>query len=315
MNEDSKKTLSDNLLKKEANSQQEKPPEDAASCSYDDRKLPSLPKFSGSNAKGETTYRRWKFEVCELSQSGCPESKLKRAIHKSLFGLAADTFMYLGKDSAVSTILQKFDVLYMTNEDDESTLAQFYSATQHKDESLPAWFTRLESMLNADCLALSQVQKDKMLRSRFWKGLSCETIKSGLRHRYDNGATAMELLQAARQIYEEDSKAKSAQCNIRQVHSGSNQQDVLSNLMDKMSTLQTRFEEFDARLKGNSGHQSSFPQSSRSFNGTCFKCKRYGHKASNCRSKSKNTANLNSNVPVQGGHLAQKENPPQGQQR
>ena len=341
LNVESKKDLSDNLLKVTTTKDEDQQSKDNEVCSYDDRKLPSLPKFSGTNAKGETTYQRWKFEVNELRQSGCPEAKLKRAIQKSLFGLAADNFMYLGKESHVTSILTKFDALYMTTDDDESALAQFYSATQHKDETLPAWFTRLKSMLNADCLSLSQEQKDKMLRSRFWKGLACDTTKNALRHKFDNGSPAMELLQAARQIVEEN-KSKSAQCNISQVNRGSSQQDVLSKLMEKMSTMQNRVDELDSQIKNNSRQVSSQPtmrnnlgqssqpamghnlghpspqtsQSTRTsqFNGTCFKCKRFGHKASFCRAKPRN-AHLNSAVPVQGGHMVQQENPPHLQQR
>ena len=310
LNVESKKSLQEEL-KKNSEVKEVKPKQDEL-CTYDDRKLPSLPKFSGTNAKGETSYKRWKYEVNQLIQSGCPEFKLKRAMEKSLFGTASDTIMYIDGDSTVAAILQKFDVLYMATDDDQSALAQFYSATQNKDEALPAWFTRLECMLNVDCLSLPQTEKDKMLRSRFWKGLACETTKNALRHKYDTGSSVMELLQAARQITEEVKKNTAAQCHVNQFASSSSQQDMLAKLMDKMSTLQTRLDEWDSRMKNNTPQASQKFQAN-SFKGRCFKCKMYGHKASECKNTFK-SANLNSNVPVQGGHGAQKGNPPQTKQ-
>ena len=56
-----------------------------------------------------------------------------------------------------------------------------------------------------------------MLRSRFWKGLACETTKNALRHKYDTGSSVMELLQAARQITEEVKKNTAAQCHVNQL--------------------------------------------------------------------------------------------------
>lgn len=276
---------------------------------YDDRKLPSLSKFSGNNAKGEPTYKRWKFEVLELQQAGCPDVKLCRAIRKSLFGMASDAYMYLGETPSVQNILDKFDILFKTTDDDETAMAQFYSAKQHKDESLPTWFTRLECMLNADCLSFSQEQKEKMLRSRFWKGLACETLKNALRHKYDTGSTTMQLLQAARQIKEE-APALASQCSIintRSIDKPPDEAVGLSKLMEQLSTLQTRLDRFEGQLNQNNTSANRKP-SSQSFHGTCFKCKRFGHKASDCRSK------LNFKAPMSGGHAAYHGNPPHAKQ-
>jgi len=306
----------------------------ATSTMYDDRKLPSLPRFSGTDTKGESTYQRWRHEVLCLQTAGCPESKLIRAIQKSLFGLAADTLMYLGKQPTLTNILRKFDVLFQASDDSEVAMAQFYSASQKADESLPAWFTRLESLLNADCLKLDSTKRETMLRARFWKGLNSDVLRHGLRHKFDSGLTSVQLLEAARQIQEEDRRSTSVQSHPGQLDKTT---QLLQQLSQQMEGLKLRMDKLEQRnttlvpqqvtsraCQSNSApHQfSSVPQqatyvpqqfsagtqryrsisnskaqSNFKFRGQCFKCRKSGHKAKDC---------LNFNVPMLGGHVAPK---------
>jgi hypothetical protein len=296
-------------------------------CMYDDRKLPSLPRFSGTNLKGETTYQRWRYEVLCLQTAGCPEPKLIRVIQKSLFGMAADTLMFLGKQPSLTDILKKFDVLYQDSDDIEVAMAQFYAATQKADESLPAWFTRLESLLNADCLALDSSKKETMLRARFWKGLNNEVLRHGLRHKVDSGLSSVQLLEAARQIQEEDRKSTTVQSQVNQwdkttqlLKQLSQQMDGLKIRLDKLEQQQQPSyvpqnfssvpQHFNAQPQhstfsqqpntGSSNFKSaSYTKPSQSnfrFRGQCFKCRKSGHKAKDC--------SLNLNVPMSGGHVA-----------
>jgi hypothetical protein len=256
---------------------------------YDERKLPTLPKFSGASTKGEPTYTRWRYEVTDLQASGCSEATLRRAIQKSVFGIAAETLMYLGRQPPVNDILHKFDVLFQNSDDSEVAMSQFYSASQKADESLPAWYTRLEALLNLDCLSLSLEQKEKMLRARFWKGLHRDDVRNGLRHKFDMGATSVQLLEAARQVQEENRKSTA------QSHPGQNDPTlkVLQQLQEQMNKIQLRMESLEKQ--GTKTYKTS-TRSGKQFKGTCFKCRRSGHKAQDCH--------LNLNRPMSGGHLA-----------
>ena len=268
--------------------------------SYDDRKIPALAKFSGGKAKGETSYRKWKYEILELKRSGCPEDKLRRAIQKSLFGVAADAFMFLGSKPSVDNVIKKFDTLYKTSEDTEAAFTKFYAAVQ-SDESLAEWYTKLEALLNDDCLDLDSHQKETMLRSRFWKGLANSEIKNGLRHRYDNGASSMELLEAARIMAEE----KRTSVQHHPIHADSIHQK-LDRLTSDMSQLTSKLQHLETELRvvknSNTVFSSNQPHASTSngastFNGKCYKCKRRGHKAYQCRKP------VNSSLPVSGGDI------------
>lgn len=259
---------------------------------YDDRKLPSLVKFSGGKAKGEATYKKWKFEVKELIDGGCPERKIRRAMQKSLFGSAADSFMSVEKETSVNDILNKFDKLFQPSEDVEAIFSKFYSAVQESTESISDWYIRLESILDVSSVGLSKEQKENMIRSRFWKGLAKEIIRNGLRHKYDSGATAVELLNAARIIAEE--AGTSAQHQSLQVPSN----DQIAKLTSAIEKLTDRVGKLEGKVnkekqeKQNSSNAES-KKSSIKFRGKCHKCKRYGHKAVDCRVKGKSVETLN----------------------
>lgn len=99
----------------------------------DDRKIPSLPKFSGSAAKNEPSFRVWEFEVQNL-QSMFGEREVIRAIHHSVMGMAADALMRLGTDATVRQILDKFKLIFGTVVTNEHLLSSFYTAEQKTTE-------------------------------------------------------------------------------------------------------------------------------------------------------------------------------------
>jgi len=252
----------------------------------DDRKLPTLVKFSGGKAKGDSSYRKWKFEVQELVSARCPESKIRRAIQKSLFGSAAESFMSIPKETSVKDILDKFDKLFQVSEDAEAIYGKFYSAVQDANESISEWYIRLESILDLPALNLGAEQKESMLRARFWKGLRKEYVKSSLRHKFDNNATSVQLLNAARVVSEEVG-ATAATSTTVQHQPAQTSGDQLTKLMAAIDLLTQKVEKLEkgqnSKLKSTSDSSSS--SQGAKFKGKCHKCKMYGHKASDCRVK------------------------------
>ena len=262
---------------------------DAAS-DHDDRKLPSLVKFSGGKAKGEASYRKWKFEVQELIDGNCPENKVRRAIQKSLFGHAAEAFMSVSKETSVKEILEKFDKLYLPAKDVEQVYGIFYVAKQEANESLSEWYVRLETILNTPSLQLTTEQKEKMLRSRFWKGLHSDQVKDGLRHKFDNNASSIDLLDAARIVTEEagataqSQQAQTANDQMSKLHSS------LEKLLEKVTKLEDKVNSSQSAQQSSSQAKSSNTNNAaasqtKHFHGRCHKCHRFGHKAATCKSQ------------------------------
>jgi hypothetical protein len=258
---------------------------DVNAGNYDERKLPSLVKFSGSKVKGEATFRKWKFEVQELIDSGCPDAKIRRAIQKSLFGNAAEAFMSIPKDTLLNNILEKFDKLFMPSEDTEAVLSKFYLASQESSESISDYFIRLESLLTAPSLELSVEQRESMLRARFWKGLNKESVKSSLRHKYDNNATSVELLNAARNVAEEVGAVAQHQPSQISGNEISKLTAAIDKLTARVEKLEVKGHSSQGKISTSSGttKRESFSSKSTRFRGRCHKCKKYGHKAADCR--------------------------------
>ena len=260
---------------------------------YDDRKIPSLVKFSGGKAKGEASYRKWKFEVQELISGNCPEYKIRRAIQKSLFGTAGDSFITLAKETSVADILCKFDKLFQPAEDVEHVFGKFYAAKQDSAESLSDWYVRIETILDTPSLELTSDQKEKMLRARFWKGLHSESLKNGLRHKFDNNSTSVELHDSARIIAEE--VGATAQVQVQSTH------DQFAVLNASVEKLVEKISKLEAKVNASQSSKQSYKPAAQSttttstsnapaskstkFHGRCFKCHRYGHKAADCLSK------------------------------
>lgn len=99
---------------------------------------------------------------------------IMQAIRRSVRCEASRILMRLGTGVDIETILEKFESVYGTVDTKEELLAKFYSAKQGESEDIIAWSFRLEDLLSrvVEQRMISHHDSDKMLRTKFWAGLS-----------------------------------------------------------------------------------------------------------------------------------------------
>lgn len=159
-----------------------------ASASAGTKQTLRINTFSGDpDAKGDTTFDLWSFEVqCLINDGVYPEEIIRQAARKSLKGNAGRVVMRLGPEADLKRILDKLEVVYGVVDVGESLLSEFYAAKQGKKEDVAAWGCRIEDLLDKakQQTLLDRRDADNMLRERFWTGLRPE-LKQTSRHKYD----------------------------------------------------------------------------------------------------------------------------------
>lgn len=144
--------------------------------------------FSGDpEAKGETTFDLWRFEVkCLIRDGVYPKEVIRQAARKSLKGDAGRVVMRLGPEADLEQILSKLEVVYGVVDVGETLLAEFYAAKQGSVEDVATWGCRIEDLLDKakQQNLLDTRDTRKMLRERFWTGLRAD-LKQTSRHKYD----------------------------------------------------------------------------------------------------------------------------------
>lgn len=174
------------------------------------RDPPRVSTFSGSNAKGETTYELWRYEVCGLMADKLydPEN-ITYAVRRSLKGDAGVIAMHLGSQASVVEIIDKLDSIYGAIEKKEDILGQFYRARQGDDESVTKWSCRLEAIIGraVDRKIVAKKDTNAMLRSMLWSGLRGE-LKDISGHKYDTINDFDQLRIALRQIEQDQEERR-----------------------------------------------------------------------------------------------------------
>jgi hypothetical protein len=261
----------------------------------DESKIPRLPKFSGVSAsKSEPSYRVWKFEAENLL-STYNGTEVKRAIHNSVIGLAAETLMRLGQNASLQEILSKFDNIFGVVVNKEKLFADFYTANQNVNESVAEWSCRLEDILSHPKIEVTDEQKSEMLKSRFFYGLTSEPVRSAIRHCFTS-SDYNQLVVLAREAEHEMS------CKSNKVVSKPQVSDPMQKTLDEISKslkdLKTNSDGWEKRLqavehqlgfRNASQNQSKQHQTFSSSGNTsqpqqmvCFYCKAPGHFKRNC---------------------------------
>ena len=255
----------------------------------DQTKIPKLPKFSGVTSKNEPSYRVWKFSVENL-RTLVSEREVIRAIHNSVSGSPAETLMRLGHRASLTAILTKFDNIYGKVISSEKLLEGFYTAEQTSTESVADWSCRLEDILSHPQLQ-DMSQRDDMLKSRFFHGLSNDSVQNAIRHRFKDG-NYEELLVLAREAESECKvKAKAKPVSKPQVVDGMQKQmDELKKLVTDLNTKVDNFtkgklpnEKQVSQVKDKVKPSNEKTTQSSSNKVTCNYCKQIGHYKSECQ--------------------------------
>jgi len=269
---------------------------------------PKLGLFSGDNGKGEISFEQWKYEVLSLQREGLAEATIQQCIRRSIRGTAAAAVHNLGELSSVADIVDKLDQIFGNVLPPENILETFYSARQLKTETVASWACRLEGIMAQirKKERLSREDEDSRLKSKFFAGLNKPSVKTAVRHKYDQGASYKELLVAARVAELEDTTAVHAQQSVPNAEA--KKFDDLMAAVEKLTKRFDRLEQQQQQSKENKNAQSKkgnqhsqfqqqqhFPpqqpssqplsgqqQQWRTFNGTCYNCGAFGHRRYEC---------------------------------
>ena len=264
-------------------------------------KLLKLPKFSGNQSiKSEPSFRVWKFEVDNL-KNNFGENEVKRAIHHSVTGPAAEILVRLGQTASVTDILAKYDNIFGVVASSEKLLADFYTAQQKSNEKVAEWACRLEEILSHPKLANLGDNK-AMLKSRFFFGLSSDTLRNAVRHRFES-ATYDQLLVYTREA-EEEMKSQSVKSVSAKPQVVDPVLQQLEEIQKNLKLLTSKTEDWEKRLskvehrtpqhrglqpsrsnegsnhKGRTDKQGQGQPDQKRF--VCYFCKSPGHIKRNC---------------------------------
>jgi hypothetical protein len=225
--------------------------------------------------------------------------------------------MRLGTEASIENILDRFDSVYGTVNDNENLLSQFYNATQGGNEDVSEWSCRLEDLLNKVIQngEITPTNEDQMLRNMFWNGLS-ENLKDITGYIFRECTSFDELRRAVRKV-EQDKLRKGSikKTNIHQTvaNTSNTQMDELKAMIQKMDAKMNQMKEDiddvrkrshdyqgqgqQYRHKDKKKGQSQENESDREI--TCYRCCQVGHVKSGCRVRLDHSKkDLNSSRPA-----------------
>jgi hypothetical protein len=235
--------------------------------------LPRLGQFSGVEAgKGEVSWELWKHEVKGLINSGTYSDQLVlQAMRRSLRGQAGEAALHMGEGVSPNEILVKLEQIFGNVLPTEQLLESFYAARKVSKESVATWACRVEELFAQlrSRKAVETAAEQSMLRTKFFTGLYKPAVKSALRHKFDGGEEYSQLLVAAR-VAELETSAQHQAVVAPEVGV-----DV-SALNKTLQEVCQRLEKLERPSTSTSGAGSS------EFWGSCFRCKKAGHRARDC---------------------------------
>ena len=270
---------------------------------------PRLPTFSGEE-KSETTFDVWKYEVkCLIREKNFEDTVLIQSMRNSLKGSARNLLLTIPEVSSPDQVLEKLEGVYGNVYSSEALLQQFYTERQMPNQSVANYGMKLQSILHSaiDKGQLFTLQKDDMLRSKFWSGLHDPLLKNVSRHKYDSAESFDELLRDVRAI-ELDLSNSSRNENIASSGKGvqhssmSTDSKSISDLVKKIDQIGTRMESIETELK-NLKEQNSVPQNAYG-NHNRGNAQGYGHRGGYKNNRGRGSSNrrgsFNQQSQVQG---------------
>ena len=108
-----------------------------------------------------------------MDSSVNPAYIVNQTIRNSLRGQARKVLVTLGAKATSKEIKEKLECIFGNEATGESVFQEFYNAVQKDYESVTLWSIRLEEIHQKakEKGHVSDSQKDKMLKNKFWRGL------------------------------------------------------------------------------------------------------------------------------------------------
>ena len=160
---------------------------------------PFVKSFSGIDPtpKNESTFEEWRLETQYLMDSSVyPAYIVNQAIRNSLRGQARKVLVTLDAKATPKEIKEKLECIFGNVATGESVLQEFYNAVQKDNESVTLWSIRLEEIYQKakEKGHVSDSQKDKMLKNKFWRGLRSTELKNATRVHFEKDKVGFEML-------------------------------------------------------------------------------------------------------------------------
>lgn len=253
--------------------------------------------FSGGEGKGDNvSYQQWRFEVRGLMRDGIhSEATILQAIRRSLRGVAADVLLHMGEDVTTLSVLEKMDRIFGDILPPEKLLEQFYVARQNEGEKVATWACCIEDILtklrDKGSALVSVEGAQDMLRTKFIAGLRRE-LQLAVKHLFDAGQSYNQLLVAARVAEMEEERDKPARTQqVTTAEKGN--AEKLDKILAQLNKMETRLQTLEKERTGQKNkeqHNQQQRQGGKGFQGQCFKCKQWGHRAAECPLNAKQSA-------------------------
>ena len=115
-----------------------------------------------------------------------PDYVPNQAICNSLKGPARKALITLKPNASSADIINKLESVFGNIASGESVLQEFYTASQKPDESVTMWGLRIEEFLQRAIEKghVTQEQRKKMLRTKFWRVLYSTDLQNATRVYY-----------------------------------------------------------------------------------------------------------------------------------
>ena len=117
-------------------------------------------------------------------------------MHNFLSGQARKVIFTLGAEATICQIKEKLESVFGNVFSDECILQEFYTASKKAGESVTLWGIRIEEILQKAVQKVHAVtadKKDKMLKERFWHGLSSIELQNSTSVHY-HASISFEML-------------------------------------------------------------------------------------------------------------------------
>lgn len=240
--------------------------------------IPRLPMFSGDpNSKNDTPYTQWQYEVRSLmNDSSWSSAVIMQAIRRSTKGLAATLLHSLGIAASAQQVLDKFEVVFGNILSGDDLMQEFYTSKQKEDECVAEWSCRLEELsFQVKEKGVKQAAElESLLRHQFWRGITSEFVRTGLRHLYTSNVSYDSLVMSARSLENEYQAQSTKPVASKKVH----QQALVASDSDKLDLIVQELKDMKTRLVSLEQARANESQGKK----LCYECQGDDHLRDTC---------------------------------